>query len=518
MRLRRIAVAAALVGVGLSQLSARPVGGATDVAGIPAALVGEHGPTQNVLDGLELVGHSPIVAAGETVPLGNHGAPALIGDCAYVGRWHDYNTFPVKHGVQIIDVADPANPVVAGHIPATIKQGAVAREIRAVDLPGFKLLVVMLFGQAYPEGPRTTNNRLLLFTVESDCRTPTLAGTFDMSSFRGHEFFLWDDPNPAHNVAGHPRILAFVTAPLLPPNVLIVDVSNPAAPVAAGVFDAGKPVVSDRERTRVTADLTVPAGLGTYAHSISVSEDGTEAYLSYWDGGFFTMDSSDFAAGLPAGALRPKGLMSRALTYPAGEFGNTHSAVKIPGTNAVVAGDEIYASTDGCPFGWLRTFDLGNATTAPSQIGEFRLIENQPQSCEGVFANVRNASGAIVDGSFSMHNQTITGRYALVSWYGAGLRVIDLADPAHPAEAGFFVPKPLEAITRQPETPAPTYGIDTDPSNDWWIQMWSYPIVRNGLIYVTDTRNGLYILRPAAGAPFAAEVSATAFREGNSTL
>ena len=46
--------------------------------------------------------------------------------------------------------------------------------------------------------------------------------------------------------------------------------------------------------------------------------------------------------------------------------------------------------------------------------------------------------------------------------------------------------------------------------------MWSYPIIRNGLIYVIDIRNGLYILRYTG--PHADEVADIHFLEGNSNL
>jgi len=46
--------------------------------------------------------------------------------------------------------------------------------------------------------------------------------------------------------------------------------------------------------------------------------------------------------------------------------------------------------------------------------------------------------------------------------------------------------------------------------------MWSYPIIKDGLIYVVDVRNGLYILRYAG--PHAAELSSVKFLEGNSNL
>jgi hypothetical protein len=46
--------------------------------------------------------------------------------------------------------------------------------------------------------------------------------------------------------------------------------------------------------------------------------------------------------------------------------------------------------------------------------------------------------------------------------------------------------------------------------------MWSYPIIHNGLIYVVDIRNGLYIL--AYTGKNALEVARIRFLEGNSTL
>jgi len=48
------------------------------------------------------------------------------------------------------------------------------------------------------------------------------------------------------------------------------------------------------------------------------------------------------------------------------------------------------------------------------------------------------------------------------------------------------------------------------------VVMWSYPIIRNGLIYVIDIRNGLYILRYTG--PHADEVADIHFLEGNSNL
>jgi hypothetical protein len=96
---------------------------------------------------------------------------------------------------------------------------------------------------------------------------------------------------------------------------------------------------------------------------------------------------------------------------------------------------------------------------------------------------------------------------ALVTWHSGGLQAISLRDPVRLRQTGFYLPTPLPAVAT--EDPALSEGINR-------VVMWSYPIIRNGLIYVTDIRNGLYILR-YTGAERAA-VDRIGFLEGNSNL
>jgi hypothetical protein len=68
-----------------------------------------------------------------------------------------------------------------------------------------------------------------------------------------------------------------------------------------------------------------------------------------------------------------------------------------------------------------------------------------------------------------------------------------------------FVPEPLPAVAA--EDP----GLGGSP-----VEMWSYPVIRDGLIYVVDARNGLYVLR--YDGPWSEQVESEAFSEGNSNL
>jgi hypothetical protein len=61
-----------------------------------------------------------------------------------------------------------------------------------------------------------------------------------------------------------------------------------------------------------------------------------------------------------------------------------------------------------------------------------------------------------------------------VTWFAAGLRMIDIRDPAHPQEKGYFIPQPTEGKT----TP------------------WANDVAKDerGLIFLTDKACGLDVI------------------------
>jgi hypothetical protein len=62
----------------------------------------------------------------------------------------------------------------------------------------------------------------------------------------------------------------------------------------------------------------------------------------------------------------------------------------------------------------------------------------------------------------------------------------------------------------------PRLSNDIDTGLNVKVVMWSYPIIKDGLIYMVDLRNGLYILEYEGR--FEDEVSEITFLEGNSTI
>ncbi|MBV9293312.1 MAG: hypothetical protein JO222_12740 [Frankiales bacterium] len=438
-----------------------------------------------------LVGYTSLSRRGMNSPI------AVAGRCVYVGdRYISSSSARAHGGIAIVDAANPARPHQVGAIPPVAESSQ--REMRADA--GLGILVVeslSAIGQPVTPGQPSINN-LKIYDIHSNCLKPRLLATVDFGDRAPHEFFLWKDPK-------HPgRALAYVTFTLLSPDLMVYDLADPAKPSLIGLYDLGI------DQAHKTIDVADESGSG-YLHSLSVSDDGTRAYMATWDYGYYELDTSMLAnppTPLGLGVAHPVGI---------GHFDdghNVHTAVRFAGNRPYVfTTQEDYAQAGhGCPFGWVRVAKQtgdGGAT----EVGHFMLPENEKQNC------------GKKNGTFSSHNPTLFPDVALLTWYSGGLRAVDISDPAHLYQDGAFVPRPQFTPALRdnrlffPSSTQPgilptdsTYPGST--AKFWTGAMWSYPVVQNGLIYVADIDLGLYILRYTG--PHAAEIDRAKFVEGNS--
>ncbi len=131
------------------------------------------------------------------------------------------------------------------------------------------------------------------------------------------------------------------------------------------------------------------------------------------------------------------------ITYP---FSGTHNCELLTDGRYVVTSDEV-----GFTPKTLKVWDISD----PDDI--MKVAEYTPNIVE------------------TIHNTRVRGRYAYVAWYTAGVRIIDLIDPLHPREVGFF----------------DTYqGRDGGLSGVWEV----FPHFPSGKIAASDRNSGLYIL------------------------
>jgi hypothetical protein len=244
----------------------------------------------------------------------------------------------------------------------------------------------------------------------------------------------------------------------------VVDASNPTSPVLAGTW-------------------TPPMGT---LHSIALNDDGSQAYLSLWRGGLLVADASQFTAGRPNPQLSL--LTSRADALPAPAGGNVHSAVPVPGRNLLIVTDERYQPTPTC--GPARLVDISDPAH-PRQVSVMTSPEDDRSPCP-----------SSPSGTWTSHNPTPVGDLAFITWYSSGLQVFDISNASAPVRLTEFRPQAVEPGARDPQ-------LGATPT-----MTWSYPIVRDGLIYVADINQGLYVLRYQG--PHQEQVEQVGLAEGNS--
>jgi hypothetical protein len=323
--------------------------------------------------------------------------------------------------------------------------------------------------------------------------------------------YLWIDPNNRNRALLWESTPSSSASPARP-NLVIEDIS--------AVSDGGAVrLVAEGNWNQLFPGATNPANydFNLAVHSMTPSVDGRRTYLAYLRGGFLVLDTSKVAANrIPAGTVESLnddlltpvanrvtwGAGDRCAGHTAAGCAESHSAVPFPGRPFALTVDEVYgtftAPSHGWPWGWTRMINVAQPKR-PHILGEYKLHQNTTAYTPAPGENEVN--------SYSSHNPTLTRNLAFDAWHSGGLQAIDIEDPGRAAQAGWFSPTPLSSVAT--EDPALSAGPNK-------VVMWSFPIVRNGLIYVVDIRNGLYVLRYSG--PRASEASGVRFLEGNSNL
>jgi len=505
-----------------------------EIGGVHTA-VGKGGGTPGTSHHFRLVGHDPLFGRGMNA------APALFEHFIYIGNRSDGSnscgdlnaTGPVvpvltptnpdgtcthvHPGVLVVDVHQPSHPAVVGEFGnefvSEANIGQTSRELRVLPQQG--LLMVMYFrcSRVIHACPRSDQAfRIRFFDVAADPLNPPLVATYEPPVLP-HEMFLWVDPHDED------RVLLWISTPTSSvdpnvPNLLITDISR----AREGIFTE----VARGNWNQFFPGAENPASydFDLALHSMTPSADGRRTYLAYLRGGFGIIDTSSVADNsIPPGTVESldDNLLTPAPfpTWGTGPVcpghtvlgcGESHSAVPFPGRPFALTIDEVYGTftvpSFGWPWGWARLWKVTDPAQ-PELLAEYKIFQNTQafQGSPGHDAETEQFT------SYSSHNPTLTRRLAIDSWHSGGLQVIDIQNPRRPKQLGWFSPSPLESVAL--EDPALSRGPNK-------VVVWSFPIIRDGLIYVVDVRNGLYVLEYTGRR--AKEVRRIEFLEGNSNL
>jgi hypothetical protein len=446
--------------------------------------------TGNERGRLKEVGHEPLMGRGMNAAIAVHE------DYAYIGSRTDGGHQGMPHGgILVVDISDPSEPEVVGG-PFDAKPGESSRELRVWQSE--EILIVLDTncgeGDRLHHCTRPSISNIRFYDISGrDAARPRLLHQFDVDT---HEFFLWQDPkNPERALifAGNAGSTCGTRggAPSCPFSVW--DISQ--------VPDGGEPeeLYSD---VHGYTELPEPAPKPTGGlHSLTVSNDGRKAYFALLTGGFAIVDTSDFAAGAPFPVPR---LITANEARPTWAGPGAHSAVKLWGRDWAWVSDEVYGSATGddhgCPWGWARMVDISDPE-APEVEAEYIVPENDPSTC---------AAWNPPRTSYSAHNPTLTPHIAFSTWHSGGFQAVNLEKPWRPSRLAQFTPEPLDSVMLED----PRLSSDPDTGRDEKVVMWSYAIVKDGLIYVVDLRNGLYVLEYKG--PYSKEVRRVDYLDGNS--
>jgi len=192
---------------------------------------------------------------------------------------------------------------------------------------------------------------------------------------------------------------------------------------------------------------------------------GDEMWASCWHGGFRVVDVSDLAI--------PKTVASYNYHPPFPE--PTHTVMPVPGRSggkriaiAIDEEDQAQSANEeqarrGRPHAGMSIFDVSDYTSV-KPLSLFEVSE-----LDSPFARTPGARF----GAHQFHER-MSGTLVFAVWFGAGLRIVDVADPSAPREVGYFIPEP-------------TGGRPAPQSNDVVLD-------QRGLIYIVDRHVGFDVL------------------------
>jgi hypothetical protein len=239
--------------------------------------------------------------------------------------------------------------------------------------------------------------------------------------------------------------------------LMIIDLSEPARPVEVGRwwFPGQNTAGGETPTWTPTQSHGGAPGARRYALHHPLIR-GDRAYCGWWDAGLVILDIADKS--------KPK-LVSH-LDFGSDVSTATHTALPVPGRDVLVVTDEQLAKDCKGMQTRVRVVDIADELQ-PRVIAEFPVPAGDFCSRGGRF------------GPHNLHEMRpgtlVDPNTVYVTWFNAGLRVVDISNAGQPREVAHYVPGP--------------------PPGRSSIQFNDVLVTADGLVYVTDRfTGGLYIV------------------------
>lgn len=434
--------------------------------------------------GLALVAREVLDADGRN-PTGNANM-AVASHCAYVAGPGtvfgpaSYDEADDAGGVAVIDVSDVTDPEHVRTLRGSGGTSLVSETLHAVDVvdsgTGEVTRSILVTGQ-YGNAGSGGNKPMEVYDVTGDrCADPVHLGTV-----------IW--PENIHNltISGNGRYV-FATQP-----TQVVDI-NPMfegrPPVHLGNLDNVLPYPVVPIAPGADVDDAVPAarqqGLPSnyFGHQVWPSEDGTRVYLGSQTPTFDVFTIADIGPWL---ARNPDGTPQGMPVVRSQRAGRGHSvtwaSIEGQGDWVMHAEESVFGGAYGClptrlnPFAGpaeARFTDVTDVDAPRMHVSTFSLEINRPENCAAQFDSRVQASV-----HYHEFDDTDDATIAILSMWNAGMRVVDVRDPANPREVAYFNPGDVD--------PGPGVVLD---------QAWGHPHydADTGTIWFATASGGFWVV------------------------
>jgi hypothetical protein len=425
---------------------------------IPAAALADPVPPGWKANSVQPVGYSA---------LGGHEGGGKLTIKRVGDRWYLYVATLWEPGWSIVDVTDPANPKHLKFIKGP--QGGLTNQI---TLHGDILMTTIDQRRAEPD------MSIIKFTK------PPRRGETIMPRGQGG-IALWDISDPVNpkflsryrtggrthrNVypGGRYAYLATEYPGYKSYILLVLDVSDPRNPKEAGRWWMPGQKEGEAPTTEVAPGFHGP---------ITLSPDGRAAVLAYTPG-IVNLDMSD--------PTRPR-MVGRLIMSPpfiAQGIQSSHTAIPLWDRNLIVANSEAHSEncdTDALNYAGI----IDNKDPAqPRLISLFPLPVPPQDEPYDDFCQKGGRFGPHNSNS-ELHNPDVAPvqNFVHLTYFNAGLRIYDIANPHRPREVAWFIP------------PDPVKRVGPWPATKLVTQVNDVLVDRRGFIYLTDRQWGLWIVK-----------------------
>jgi hypothetical protein len=498
------------------------------------------------------------------VPRGSNADITAAGDCVYVGSFIGYQT------ALIVDVSNPQRPTVIGEVPGL--PPGVGNGIEGIEASDDLLVIDQrnsLGGLGFPVPAGMHARGIQVYDIGrggSRCRTPRLVGRFEYTSAENpigkntHLISLWRDPLFPSRVIG---LQSFSDNDTLD-NTAIQVIDLTGCPQLCNP----RRVAAWSARTQYGLDKA--GNRREHLHEGIMSTDGNRIYMSQYRDGFFMLDSSKLIATLrgqdscdatsptsPGGGA-PHCIKPLNADYDARDDsappligGWRHTPMRVPDRPYLFeveesGGPSVAKDSTGrliqpikvrsvCPGSFMRMIYIGEdeyfspsgfsadgnpqpATKLrgdlfPMTLSHFGTEEQKLENCGP--SGFKPGTAPLKSSWFSPHDGLVLPNVAIITYYGAGVRAVDISNPYLMREVGYFINKPVETVRWA------SYGIQGEfepfgaPPGELRrrptvgppaVFAFSYVLSHNGYLIYADVHSGLYVLKYTG--PYAASIPA----------